>query len=148
MVAVATAGIRIAPMDIEYKREHISVDEFAQILLTSGLAERRPADDPERLGRMVDGASLIISARDPTTGLLVGVARSLTDWAYACYLSDLAVHRDYVGQGIGTRLIELTREAAGEESMCLLVASPDAAAFYRKIGMPETDRAFLFPRTR
>lgn len=78
----------------------------------------------------------------------MGIARSLTDWVYACYLSDLAVHEDYKGHGIGTRLVELTREAAGEGSMCLLVASPDAAAFYRKIGMQQTDRAFLFPRAR
>lgn len=135
-------------MDIEYKREQISAVEFAEILLTSGLAERRPANDPGRLQRMLEGASLIITARDARTGYLVGVARSLTDWAYACYLSDLAVHQDYKGHGIGTRLIELTREAAGEETMCLLVASPDAAAFYRKIGMPQTDRAFLYPRAR
>ncbi len=135
-------------MEIEYKREQISTDEFAEILLASGLAARRPVGDLKRLQKMLEGASLIITARDSSKGLLLGVARSLTDWAYACYLSDLAVHQDYQGNGIGTKLIELTREAAGEESMCLLVASPDAASFYRKIGMPGTDRAFLYPRAR
>lgn len=135
-------------MNIEYRREDISATEFAEILLSSGLAERRPVDDLERLQRMLEGASLIITAREASEGRLVGVARSLTDWAYACYLSDLAVHKDYQSRGIGTKLIALTRDAAGEESMCLLVASPDAAAFYRRIGMPGTDRAFLFPRAR
>lgn len=135
-------------MNIEYRREDISAAEFALILLASGLAERRPVDDLDRLQRMLDGASLMITAREASGGLLIGVARSLTDWAYACYLSDLAVHKDYQSHGIGTKLVELTREAAGEESMCLLVASPDAASFYRRIGMPVTDRAFLYPRTR
>lgn len=135
-------------MNIEYRREDISAAEFAEILLSSGLAERRPVDDLERLQRMLEGASLIITAREASEGRLVGVARSLTDWAYACYLSDLAVHKDYQSRGIGTKLIALTHETAGEESMCLLVASPDAAAFYRRIGMPGTDRAFLFPRAR
>ena len=135
-------------MELEYQRENLSPAEFAQILMASGLSERRPVDDLGRLQRMLEGASLIITAREANEGLLVGIARSLTDWAYACYLSDLAVHHNYQGRGIGTKLIELTREAAGEESMCLLVASPDAAAFYRRIGMPGTDRAFLYPRAR
>jgi ribosomal protein S18 acetylase RimI-like enzyme len=135
-------------MNIAYQRENISVAEFAQILLASGLAERRPIDDPGRLQRMLEGASLIVTARNPETGLLVGVSRALTDWAFACYLSDLAVHRDYQGRGIGTRLLDLTREAAGDESMCLLLAAPDAKSFYERIGMPATDRAFMYPRAR
>ena len=87
-------------MNIEYRREDISATEFAEILLSSGLAERRPVDDLERLQRMLEGASLIITAREASKGRLVGVARSLTDWAYACYLSDLAVHKDYQSRGI------------------------------------------------
>lgn len=135
-------------MRIRYQRERISAAEFAEILLSSGLAQRRPVDDHPRLQRMLDGAPLIITARDAGTGRLVGIARSLTDWAYACYLSDLAVHEDWKGHGIGTTLIARTREAAGEDSMCLLVASPDAEGFYRRIGMPPADRAFLYPRRR
>lgn len=135
-------------MTIAYQREQISPAEFAQVLLASGLAARRPVDDPGRLQRMLEGASLIITARDPDSGHLVGVARALTDWAFACYLSDLAVDRAYQGRGIGKRLLDLTREAAGDESMCLLLAAPDAKAFYERIGMPATDRAFLFPRGR
>ncbi len=132
-------------MQIAYQQERISAAEFAEILHSSGLAARRPADDLARLQKMLDGAALIVTARDDA-GTLVGLSRALTDWAYACYLSDLAVHAGYQGQGIGTRLIALTREAAGAQSMCLLVAAPGAEAFYRKIGMEEVDRAFLFAR--
>ncbi|WP_114966178.1 GNAT family N-acetyltransferase [Alkalilacustris brevis] len=135
-------------MGVRYQREEIDVQAFADILRRSGLAVRRPVDDIGRLQRMLDHANLLITARDSETGQLVGVARSLTDWSYACYLSDLAVDAAYAGQGIGRRLIELTRDHAGEESMCLLVASPDAVSFYERIGMPACDRAFLYPRAR
>ena len=97
--------------------------------------------------KMLDHASLIVTARAQDDGRLVGIARSLTDWSYATYLSDLAVDRAFAGRGIGRRLIEETRKAAGTGSMLLLVASPDAAGYYEHIGMPKSDRAFLYPRT-
>lgn len=95
---------------------------------------------------MIGRAALILAARNAGSGLLVGIARSLTDWAYACYLSDLAVDERYKGRGIGARLIDLTCEAAEEECMRLLIAASGAEAFFRKISMPMADRAFLYPR--
>ena len=131
-----------------HQRESVTAPQFADILRRSELGQRRPVDDTPRLQRMLEGANLIITARSTSQGKLIGIARSLTDWSYACYLSDLAVDRDYQGKGIGKRLIELTREHAGEESMCLLVSAPDSVDFYHRIGMPSTDRAFLFPRAQ
>lgn len=135
-------------MTVSYQRDTISAEQFADILDRSGLGERRPVSDMPRLRRMLDGASLIVTARDADTGHIVGIARSLTDWCYACYLSDLAVDRAFQGKGIGRKLIETTREFAGEESMCLLVSAPDSVGFYQSIGMPATDKAFLYPRIR
>jgi ribosomal protein S18 acetylase RimI-like enzyme len=135
-------------MDIKYQRESIDAAQFADILNRSGLGVRRPVDDLARLQRMLDGANLIVTARVVETERVVGIARSLTDWSYACYLSDLAVDVDFQGMGIGKRLIELTREHAGDESMCLLVSAPGAVGFYHRIGMPATDKAFLYPRAR
>ena len=89
-------------MVVEYQTEQIDAAEFAALLRRSGLDARRPVDDLPRLQRMLEGSSLIITARDAVTNQLVGVSRSLTDWAYACYLSDLAVDLSYQGQGIGT----------------------------------------------
>jgi hypothetical protein len=40
------------------------------------------------------------------------------------------------------------RLAAGAESMCLLLAYPDAADFYKSIGMEPFADAFLFGRDR
>lgn len=130
---------------IRYAGETIGAAEFADILQRSGLAERRPADDPARLQRMIDGANLIVTARDEE-GRLIGVARSITDHAYICYLSDLAVDRAWQGKGVGTALIEETRRQAGSECACLLLSAPDAEGFYERIGMPRHERAFFYPR--
>lgn len=135
-------------MDFRYERETVTAAQFADLLDKSGLAQRRPAGDVPRLQRMLDNANLIVTARLVETGQLVGIARSLTDWSYATYLSDLAVDAAFKGRGIGRRLIEETRALAGEEAMLLLVSAPDAVGFYQKLGMPVSDRAFLYPRTR
>lgn len=142
-------------MDVAYRQETVSAAEFAELLERSGLAARRPVDDRARLQRMIDHADLIVTARIGAArigagdnGRLVGIARSLTDWSYAAYLSDLAVDAAYQKKGIGKRLIAETRRLAGEEAMLLLVAAPDAAGYYDGIGMARSDRAFLYPRAR
>ncbi|MFB0610997.1 GNAT family N-acetyltransferase [Aurantiacibacter poecillastricola] len=124
----------------------LDVDTFRQVLDASGLAARRPVDDAERLQRMLDNANLIVVARDGDR--IVGVARSSTDFAHFCYLADLAVDKAWKGKGIGTRLIEETRQRAGPETMCLLLSAPDAEPFYDRIGMPRATNAFLYPRER
>lgn len=135
-------------MQFRYERGTVTAAQFADLLDKSGLAARRPADDIPRLQRMLDNADLTVTATVAGTGQLVGIARSLTDWSYATYLSDLAVDAAFQGRGIGRRLIEETRDLAGGETMLLLVSAPDAVGFYRKIGMPVSDRAFLYPRVR
>lgn len=102
----------------------LDADSFIALLADSGLGERRPIDDKARIDRMLRGASLIVTAR--VDGALVGVSRSITDFAYCCYLSDLAVAKDRQGQGIGKALIAETQRRAGPEAMCLLLSAPDA----------------------
>lgn len=135
-------------MDITYTREQgLGAAEFVGVLERSGLAERRPVGEPGRIALMLKHGNLLITARDGG-GNLIGVSRALTDFAFCCYLSDLAVDRAYQGRGIGRRLIEETRTAAGPDSMCLLLAAPDAMTYYPRIGMPKMDNAFMYPRTR
>jgi len=83
-------------MQLKFKVNHkISTDQFIDVLKRSSLAERRPVDDPECIKGMLENSNLLISAWD--NSLLVGVARSVTDFHYACYLSDLAVDEKYQG---------------------------------------------------
>lgn len=136
-------------MKIEISRvDNLSPSDFVDVLRRSGLAARRPVEDEGRVYRMLTNSNLIVVARDEETGQIVGVARSVTDFSYCCYLSDLAVDQAFQGQGIGKKLIEKTREAAGPEAMCLLLSSPDAMSFYKAIGMPQPDNAFLYKRER
>ena len=122
----------------------LEVAEFGAVLRESGLGKRRPVDDEARLEKMLRGANLIVTAR--LEGRLVGAARSITDWSYCLYLSDLAVSRDTQGRGIGRALIERTRAEVGLAVSVLLVAAPGAVSFYEGIGMPRVDAAFHYPR--
>jgi predicted N-acetyltransferase YhbS len=124
----------------------LSAADFRAVLVASTLGERRPVDEPARLEQMLRHADVIVTARDGER--LVGVSRAITDFAYCCYLSDLAVDVAYQHQGIGRRLITETRLAAGEAAMLMLIAAPAAAEYYPKIGMQHVDSCWLIPRSR
>ncbi|WP_142848795.1 GNAT family N-acetyltransferase [Telmatospirillum sp. J64-1] len=135
-------------MTISYAAEPgLDPDEFIDVLNRSGLGKRRPVRDPHRIARMIAQADLVLTARDET-GLLVGVARSVTDFSYCCYLSDLAVDEAFQRRGIGRELIRRTQEAAGSETSLFLIAAPDAAAYYPHIGLEKVERAWMVPRQR
>lgn len=124
--------------------------EFIDVLRRSGLAERRPVDDPARIDAMLRHANLIVTAR--VGGQLVGIARSVTDFAFCCYLSDLAVDKAWQGKGIGRRLMVETRDAAsrdlgedgGRPLRCLLLSAPGAMSYYPQAGLTRLDNAFDF----
>jgi predicted N-acetyltransferase YhbS len=125
---------------IEYRiEEDLSVEEFKMLLINSTLSERRPVDEPERLSRMLEHGNLIVTARD--NGKLVGVSRSLTDFAFCTYLSDLAVDTAYQKQGIGKELIRQTKLAASKARLILLSA-PAAVSYYPKIGMKRFNHCY------
>ncbi len=122
-------------MTITYQREDHQLDpsEFIDLLVRSTLGERRPIDQPERIQKMCQTANLIITARDES-GRLIGVARSISDFAYCTYLSDLAVDQAIQQQGIGKTLVEKTKAAAPKAKLILL-AAPAAVDYYPRIGM-------------
>ena len=124
----------------------LDAESFQAVLVESGLAPRRPAGDRARLDRMLRASDLIVTAR--LDRRLVGVARTLTDFAFCAYLSDLAVARDCQGRGIGRQLIVETRAAAGPEASLLLTAAPGIEAYYEAIGMPRVPHAFRYDRER
>jgi GNAT superfamily N-acetyltransferase len=131
---------------IEYIREQtLSADEFIEILQRSTLAERRPVSDHEAIAGMLEHASLIVTAR--SEGRLVGVARSITDFSYCTYLSDLAVDTEFQGQGIGRKLIDRTHELAGRNTILILLSAPNARTYYPHIGMTQHDSCWIIPRS-
>jgi len=112
--------------------------------MRSGLGRHRPIQDRSRIERMLANSNFIVSARPG--GSLIGVVRGVTDVAWCCYLSDVAVDPAFQGRGIGRQLMEHARREAGAESMCLLLSYPDAANFYQSIGMKRFADAFLLER--
>lgn len=128
-------------MKIIYSVENdLNPEEFLEILYDSTLSERRPVDDKERITAMVKNANLIVTARE--NGKLIGVARSVSDYAYATYLSDLAVNVKYQKLGIGKELIRETKNAAPRAKLILLSA-PAAIEYYPKIGMKQHMSCFF-----
>lgn len=127
----------------------LSVSEFAQVLRESGLDAIRPVDDEARLQRMITGAGLVMTARRNVEGKpLVGVARSVTDFSWCAYLSDLAVSSKAQGLGIGQGLIDATRRELGPEVSLILASVPEAVGFYERIGMNRISDAFWHGRER
>lgn len=118
----------------------LDVSEFIEVLKNSTLAERRPVDDEQRISSMCNNANLIVTAR--LDGKLIGVARSITDFVYCTYLSDLAVDLEYQKKGIGKKLIEETKKITPQAKLILLSA-PDAVDYYSKIGMTKHNHCYF-----
>ena len=121
----------------------LNADEFIDLLGRSNLAERRPITDRERIDAMIKHGNLTCTAWDGK--LLIGVARSLTDFAFCCYLSDLAVDVAYQRRGIGTELIRLTQTQIHRDASVILLAAPKAQNYYPHIGMTRHDSAWIAP---
>lgn len=123
----------------------LDLDQVIALYRSSTLGERRPVDDRERMRQMLERANLVVTAWDGDR--LVGIARSLSDFAYCTYLSDLAVDLAYQRKGIGKELMRRT-QALGGRATVLLFAAPAAVDYYPKVGftagsgwmLRETDR--------
>jgi len=130
-------------MPIEYKTGLTpATSDVIEVYDSSGI--NRPTKDPQRIADMYKNSDLIVSAWDGTT--LVGVSRAITDFVYCCYLSDLAIRKEYQHQGIGKELVRRTKEHIGPRCMLLLLAAPAAMEYYPKIGMDKQDNAFMIKR--
>lgn len=122
----------------------ISVDQFIDVLKRSTLDERRPVNSPERIHKMLQHGNVLVTAWDGEK--LIGVSRALSDFSFCCYLSDLAVDRDYQNKGIGKKLIEETHRIAGELTTLILLAAPAAKEYYPKVGMEQFIDCFIIRR--
>lgn len=126
---------------IQYsKTDTVTPELFTDILIRSGLSERRPVNDPGRIEKMCSHANLVIVAKEGEK--IIGIARSLSDFGFCTYLSDLAVDMEYQHRGIGKELIEQTRKAAPGATLILLSA-PAATSYYPKIGMQQFDQCYI-----
>lgn len=126
------AGVLGEKDGIVYRRTRALGESVARELYeASTLAERRPVQDPGRLVAMLAGANLLVTAWEGR--VLVGIARSVSDFSYCTYLSDLAVRSSHQRRGIGRELIRHTRALGGAANLILLSA-PQAVGYYPRLG--------------
>lgn len=126
---------------IEYRiGNDLDLDQVIDLYRTSTLGARRPIDDRPCMAAMLRNANLVVTAWEGDA--LVGIARSLTDWVYATYLSDLAVRDSHQKQGIGRELVRHTRQAVPDTSLVLL-AAPAAVGYYPKLGFTRHESAWV-----
>jgi predicted N-acetyltransferase YhbS len=117
----------------------LDLDAVIELYRASTLGERRPVDVRERMRLMLANANLVVTAWDGEQ--LVGIARSVSDFSYATYLSDLAVRFSHQRQGIGRELIRRTRELGGQATVILLSA-PKAVDYYPRLGFSQHPQAW------
>ncbi len=132
-------------MELTYSSNIIpTADQVIELYQNSGLP--RPTHDKERIKKMFDNSTLIITVWDGER--LIGVSRSITDWCWSCYLADLAVRHEYKQSGIGKKLIMLTKEKVGDECMILLLSVPAAMEYYPKVGFIKQESSFIMNREK
>lgn len=130
--------------NIEFKIGVVpKTSEIIEVYDSSGI--KRPTKDSDRITKMYKNSNLIISAW--LNNELIGISRAITDFCYACYLSDVAVKSEYQKEGIGKRLIELTAKEIGKETALILLSAPIAMEYYPKIGFAKVENGFIIRRT-
>ncbi len=128
-------------MKIEYRLGNdIDPAAAAELYRATTLGERRPVDDLDRMAAMLRNANLVVTAWDGD--LLAGIARSMSDFAFATYLSDLAVRESHQRQGIGVELMRITQREGGQAKIILL-AAPQAGDYYPRVGFTRHESAWM-----
>jgi GNAT superfamily N-acetyltransferase len=118
--------------------------DIVEVYRSSGI--KRPVEDLARIANMYTNSNLIVTAWAGKK--LVGISRSITDFYYCCYLSDLAVRKEYQKTGIGRELIALTKEQIGTQVALILLSAPAAMDYYPKVGFDKIDNGYMIKRSK
>ena len=122
-----------------FENRALQAKAVAQLYVRSGVD--RPITDLARIQTMIHHSNLTITAWDGD--VLAGIARTVTDFGYCCYLADLVVDSAYQRKGIGRGLITLIQKAIGLEVSLVLISSPDATGFYEKLGFSPFSNGYI-----
>ena len=118
----------------------LDVDQMIELYRESTLGERRPVDERDRMAAMLRNANLVVTAWEEDR--LVGISRSLSDFSYVTYLSDLAVRVSHQRMGIGRELMRITQREGGRAYIVLL-AAPKAVDYYPRVGFTQHPSAWI-----
>ena len=133
-------------MSVVYAEEPaLSVADYVAVLGETTMRGKRPLANTERIGQMLAGADLIVTAR--REGELLGLARCITDRIWICYCAELAVRESAQGLGVGRGILEAAWAILGPKVGFVLVSEPEAVQFYKRVGMSPDVTAFYRPRS-
>ena len=118
----------------------LDLDAVIELYSATTLGVRRPLDDRAAMANMLSHGNLVVSAWDGP--LLVGLSRSLTDFSFVAYLSDLAVRESHQRRGIGRDLIQQTRDQLGPQCKLVLLTAPLAVDYYPQLGFTQHPSAW------
>jgi ribosomal protein S18 acetylase RimI-like enzyme len=122
-------------MTVIYAREQdLAAGDYVAVVSETTMRTNRPLANPARIAQMLAGSNLIVTARD-ADGAILGLARCMSDSAWICYCSDLAVKESAQGRGIGRGLLDKCAEILGPRIGLVLVSYPESASFYDRAGM-------------
>ena len=121
-----------------------TTEEIIEVYNSSGI--NRPTQDKARIQQMYANSNLIVMVWE--AGQLIGISRALTDFCYCCYLSDLAVKKEYQQLGVGKLLVQQTKEILGEQVTLILLAAPTAMEYYPKLGFEKIENGFIVKRKK
>ena len=93
------------------------------------------AADPDALARAVDRSSYEVTATDED-GLLIGLARCLTDDVAVLYIQEVLVRPEHQRSGIGTALVTRCLDTFGHVAQKVVMTGSEAEqqAFARAVG--------------
>jgi GNAT superfamily N-acetyltransferase len=132
-------------MSIIYAQEQsLSVGDYVAVLSETTMRDKRPLANAQRIAEMLDGANFIVTARED--GVILGLARCISDGAWVAYCAELAVKEGAQGRGIGAGIIKAAKDILGPRMGLVLISEEEAVGFYTRIGMERYDRAFFLTR--
>lgn len=111
--------------------------EYINFLKRTDLGSQYPQERfAERIERLLEKASISLTARNEFDQL-IGICFCITDFAYWLFITDLGIDRDYIKQGIGTKLVQRAIDLAGgtKDIIVYTCANENAIPFYEKLGM-------------
>jgi ribosomal protein S18 acetylase RimI-like enzyme len=129
-------------VNVEYaSNRKISVEQFVELLAKTTLGGWRPLENRECMVAMLEHADILVTAW--VGDRLVGLARSVTDFQFCCYMSELAVSDECQSMGIGKELVRQTFTCLKEGCFLTLLSAPQAVDFYPKIGFERHESSWV-----
>jgi GNAT superfamily N-acetyltransferase len=131
--------------ELSTDKARLDIERIEAFIRTTYWAAERPR---ELIERSVEN-SLCVGAYRTQDGEQVGFARLVTDYVDFGWVTDVMVHEDYRGRGLGQAMVEALTTLPGFETVRFVLATRDAHGVYEKVGfvpLPNADRWMMRER--